>query len=253
MKIRLALAAVAASAALLAGAVGAPAAQAAPSTDAVTAKAALDSIQPQPHDAASVIDGIAAANAVLKQLGITPFTPTIGACTDFTFPLAVGGAVAGPKTPGLPDLPLLGIKNGDLTLNVLGTDHDLNAVKKGEVLYGFVPVGLINDSGDKSGMRVAWFNVNTFKGGLGEPMGGLSDTILDAVAKRITAAGVPKALADGAVSPLKTALNILPSNGVRGGLVDTGAGTVLSAIYGTVKKGDATCFFFPSLGIATAK
>ncbi|MCF8611395.1 hypothetical protein L5G28_14700 [Gordonia sp. HY285] len=246
MKIRLALAAVAASAALLAGAVGAPAAQAAPSTDAVAAKAALDSIQPQPHDAASVINGIAAANAVLKQLGITPFTPTIGACTDFTFPLALGGAVAGPYTPGI----------GDLTVDPSPLPlpkYDLNAVKKGEVLYGFVPVGLINDSGDKSGMRVAWFNVNTFKGGLGEPMGGLSDTILDAVAKRVAASGVPKALADGAVSPLKAALNILPSNGVRGGLVDTGAGTVLSAIYGTVKKGDATCFFFPSLGIATAK
>ncbi|MGO3326426.1 hypothetical protein [Gordonia sp. (in: high G+C Gram-positive bacteria)] len=254
MKIRLALAAVAASAALLGGAIGAPVAQAAPATNGVAAKAALDSIQPQPNDAAAVVDGIAAANEVLNKLGITPFTPTIGACTDFSFPLAVGGAVAGPTTPGLPDTPLLGIKDGNLTIkDLLGKEHDLNAVKKGEILYGFVPVGVINDSGDKSGMRVAWFNVNTFKGGLGAPMGGITDVIVDAVEKRISEAGLPEAVTGPAVAPLKTALNLLPSNGVRGGLVDTGSGTVLSAIYGTVKKGDATCFFFPSLGIATAK
>ncbi|MCF8570917.1 hypothetical protein L5G32_11635 [Gordonia sp. HY002] len=235
MKIRLALAAAAASAALL----GAPVAQAAPANNGAAAKAALDSIQPQPNDAAGVIDGIAAANAVLKQLGITPFTPTIGACTDFSFPLALGGAMPGPNTPFLGDFELLGV--------------DLNAVKKGEILYGFVPVGVINDSGDKSGMRVAWFNVNTFKGELGAPMGGITDVIVDAVEKRISEAGLPEIITGPAVAPLKAALNVLPSNGVRGGLVDTGSGTVLSAIYGTVKKGDATCFFFPSLGIATAK
>ncbi|WOC13595.1 hypothetical protein [Gordonia sp. MP11Mi] len=248
MKIRLALAAVAASAALLAGAVGAPAAQAAPSTDAVAAKAALDSIQPQPTDAADVIDGIAAANAVLKQLGITPFTPTIGACTDFTFPLALGGAVAGPYTPGI----------GNLSREFLGKEIDLNAVKRGEVLYGFVPVGVFNDTADKSGMRVAWFNVNTFKGSLSEPMGGITDVIVNAVKKRAAAVPDPLGLLPTVLNPaldgLRASLgNILPSNGVRGGLVDTGSGTVLSAIYGTVKKGDATCFFFPSLGIATAK
>ncbi|GAA4677891.1 hypothetical protein [Gordonia humi] len=245
MKIRLALAAVAASAALLGGAIGAPAAHAAPSSDAVAAKNALDAIQPT--DAASVIDGIEAANKVLNQLGITPFTPTVGLCTDFSLSLAAGGAVAGPYTPGV----------GDLTVEVpLVGDIDLNAVKKGEVLYGFVPTGLINDSGDKSGMRVAWFNVNTFKGGLGEPMGGVTDIILDAVNKRIAEsdvlglAAIAKPVIESTLTP---ALNLIPNNGVRAGLVDTGSGTVLSAIYGTVKKGDATCFFFPSLGIATAK
>lgn len=66
MKIRLALAAVAASAALLGGSIGAPVAQAAPANNGAAAKAALDSIQPQPNDAAGVIDGIAAANALLN-------------------------------------------------------------------------------------------------------------------------------------------------------------------------------------------
>ncbi|WHU45751.1 hypothetical protein QNM97_17225 [Gordonia sp. L191] len=224
------------SVALVAGsALGAPAASAAPTGEALAAKQALDAITPHPQDAASVIDGIGAANTLLKKLGITPFTPTIGACTDFTFPSALGGAVAGPYTPIL----------GDLTVRGLG---DINAVRKGEILYGFVPVGTFNDSGNKSGMQVAWFNVNTFQGGLGAPMGSLSDVIINAFAKH---AGIPANSAT--LAPLKVALNALPSNGVRGGLVDTGSGTVLSAIYGTVNKGNATCYFFPSLGIATAR
>lgn len=240
MKIRLVVAAVAASAALLGGVANAPA-HAAPTGQSLVAKNALDSINPQPQDAASVVDTIDTANKILKQFGITPFTPTIGACTDFTFPMALGGAVAGPYTPPIGDLTVLGV--------------DLNAVQKGEILYGFVPVGTFNDSGDKGGMQVAWFNVNTFKGGLGEKMGGITDVILDAVVKRIGTLGpAAKVAAQLAVdTTLKPALNALPSNGVRGGLVDTGSGTVLSAIYGSVKKGDATCYFFPSLGIATAK
>ncbi|GAC80918.1 hypothetical protein SAMN04488550_3012 [Gordonia malaquae] len=242
MKIRLAVAAVAASAALLGGVVAAPA-HAAPTGQSLAAKNALDSINPQPQDAASVIDGIEAANALLKKMGITPFTPTIGACTDFTFPLALGGAMPGPNTPLLGDLEILGL--------------DLNTVKKGEVLYGFVPVGVFNDSGDKAGMQVAWFNVNTFKGGLGAPMDGLADTLVNATVKRVKELS-PVPVVDSIVTAavkttLKPVLDLLPSNGVRGGLVDTGSGTVLSAIYGSVKKGDATCYFFPSLGIATAK
>ena len=243
MKIRLALAAVAASAALLGGAIGAPVAQAAPANNGAAAKAALDSIQPQPNDAAGVIDGIAAANALLAKLGITPFTPTIGACTDFSFPLALGGAMPGPNTPLLGDVKILGV--------------DLNTVKSGEVLYGFVPIGAFDDTGDKKGMQVAWFNVNTFKGGLGAPMDGLGDTLVNATVKRVKELSeIPlvDSVVEAAVkTTLKPVLDLLPSNGVRGGLVDTGSGTVLSAIYGTVKKGDATCFFFPSLGIATAK
>lgn len=241
MKLRVALSAVALTTGLLVGGTGA--ATAAPEAAAVSPaeiKTALDSIQPT--DAATVIDGIEAANAVLRQFGITPFTPTIGACTDFTFPLAVGGAIAGPYTPPIGDLTVLGV--------------DLNAVRKGEILYGFVPAGVFNDSGNKSGMQVAWLNLSTFQGGLGAPMGGITDTIIDAVNKRIDEAGVPGLSAAAQVvinSTLRPALNLIPQNGVRGGIVDTGAGTVLSAIYGTVQKGDATCLFFPSLGIATAR
>ncbi|WP_132991688.1 hypothetical protein [Gordonia zhaorongruii] len=247
-RIRLSVAAVAASAALVGGVAPVlvapvPVATAAPSNDSSAAKRALDSIAPQPHDAADVVSNIQTANAVLKKLGITPFTPTLGACTDFTFPMAVGGAMPGPNTPIL----------GDMTYKILGKDVDLNAVRKGEILYGFVPAGTFDDSADKKGMQVAWFNVDTFKGGLAEPMGGLTDTILDAVEKRIAESGLPSVLVKTAIDPLKKKLNEIPSNGVRGGLVETEQGTVLSAIYGTVKKGDATCYFFPSMGIATAK
>lgn len=231
-------AAAAASTLLVTGAATAPHAAAAPATpdaQSLAAKSALDAIQPT--EAADVIDGISAANAVLTALGITPFTPTAGVCTDFTFTPAVGGAVPGPTTP------LLG------NLNLFGADANL--IKKGEVLFGFVPVGVTNDSTDKSGMQVAWFNVNTFKGSLGDPMGGISDVIVDAAKKRIkelTTIDAPEPVVDA----IKTAVNKIPQAGVRGALVDTGAGTSLAAMYGTVKKGDATCFFFPSLGIVTA-
>ncbi|MBM7366532.1 hypothetical protein [Gordonia hydrophobica] len=242
---RLALASVVASAALLGGAIVAPSAQAAPSAptaEALAAKTALENLKPQPTDAASVIDGIAAANKLLETLKITPFTPTVGACTDFTLASAVGGAIAGPNTPLV----------GDLTFSLLGKEVDLNAVRKGEILYGFVPVGTFNDTGSKKGMQVAWFNVNTFQGSIGEPMDGLGETIVKAVTKRVAETGIPGAeilVKDG----LAKIADAVPSNGVRGGIVETGSGTVLSAIYGTIKKGDATCFFFPSLGIATAK
>lgn len=241
-KFRLAFAAVVASAALIGSAATAPIAHAAPNNDGAAAKQALDSIHPQATDAASVIDGIEAANALLKKMGIAPFTPTVGACTDFTLAPALGGAMPGPNTPLM----------GDLTYEILGKTYDVNAVKKGEVLYGFVPVGVFNDAGSKKGMSVAWFNVNTMKGSISEPMDGLGETVVKAVAKRLNGAGVSLAeqVAETLLLPLA---KILPANGARGGLVDTGSGTVLSAIYGTIKKGNATCYFFPSLGIATAK
>lgn len=231
-------AAVTSTALVAAGLAGAGEAAAAPTGDALIAQQALEGIEPSPQDAADVIGGIEAANKLLNELGITPFTPTIGACTDFSFPLALGGAVPGPATPGWPaSIPL---------------PDSLAAIESGEILYGFVPVGAFNDSGAKSGMQVAWLNINTFEGGLSEPMDGLAETILGAALKRaddLPGSAALKVLINTTLGPV---LNALPSNGVRGGLVETGEGTVLSAIYGSVQKGDATCYFFPSLGIAVA-
>lgn len=254
LRARRALAAAMMSSALVSGVALAPAASAAPQApspvdQSAAIKLALRDVVDQSlvkhqYDT-TVADSIDTANTLLKSLGITPFTPTVGACTDFSISTALGGAVPGPYTPGI----------GDLSVKLpwpLNKTIDANAIKKGEVMFGFVPVGKFTDGKDKSGMRVAWFNVNTFKGGLGAPMDGLGETIVDAVAKRLKEAGLPGAQAT-ANSLLKPVVKLLPANGARGGLVETGEGTVLAAIYGTIKKGDATCYYFPSLGIATAK
>ncbi len=217
------------------------------SSYALTPTGALNWIGAHPIPTGSVIDSVDAAKFLLRQLGITPFTSTIGACTDLTFPLAVGGAVHGPYTPGV----------GDLTIQFppyVGPRVDLNAVRKGEVLYGFVPTGIIHESSNKSGMRVAWLNIDTLQGDVGVPMGGFTDTILDAVKKRAAEAKIPREVVNGIIDGmLKPVLNQIPQAGMRGGLVDTGSGTVLSAIYGTVQRSNATCLFVPSLGITTAK
>ncbi|GAA2375192.1 MULTISPECIES: hypothetical protein [Gordonia] len=246
---RFTIASVAASAALVGGAVAAPAAHADTSRDAAAARAALHEVAAQPNDAASVIDSIDEANAVLKKLGITPFTPTKGLCTDLSMPSAVGGAMPGSITPLL----------GDLNKSLRVKDKDINAIQKGEVLYGFVPVDKFSDTKDKSGMRVAWFNVNTLDGGFGEPMKGLGDSIVDAVDARLKEADVSALVRTLARKTLGSVVAAIPANGARGGIVKTGSGTVLSAIYGTMQKAggseDApvTCYFFPSLGIATVK
>lgn len=259
LRARRALAAAVMSSALVTGVALAPAASAAPKAPAPVGQPGVDqsgAIRLALQDVVSqslvrhqydttVADSIDTANTVLKSLGITPFTPTVGACTDFSISTALGGAVPGPYTPGV----------GDLSVKLpwpLNKTIDANAIKKGEIMFGFVPVGKFTDGNDKSGMQVAWFNVNTFKGGLGAPMDGLGETIVDAVAKRLKEAGVPGAQST-AETLLKPVVKLLPANGARGGLVETGEGTVLAAIYGTIKKGDATCYYFPSLGIATAK
>ncbi|MFT4088750.1 MAG: hypothetical protein QM658_16670 [Gordonia sp. (in: high G+C Gram-positive bacteria)] len=184
-------------------------------------------------------EGVTAANKLLRQLGINAFTPTLGFSSDLTLPFGVGGAVAGPYTPGVGNLNVAGIS--------------LNAVRRGEILCGFVPVGgVFADFGDKTGIRVAWLNLNTMRGGLDTPLGGLIDTVLDAVASHAKAAPIPASAYTTPIGALKRALSVIPSNGVRGGVVETGPGLVLCAIYGTVKRNNTTYVFFPSVGLTEA-
>ncbi|MBM7366995.1 hypothetical protein [Gordonia hydrophobica] len=192
----------------------------------------------QAHAAPVPVDGVEAANRLLRQLGITTFTPTVGLSTDLTFPVAVGGAVAGPYTPGI----------GNLTI----ANVSVNAVRGGEILYGFLPVGVFADFGDKSGVHVAWFNATTLQGGLGAPLAGLTDTVIEAVSRRVQAAPIPTSMYSVAVTRLKRALRVVPSNGIRGGLVDTGGGVVFCAVYGTVKRGKTNYYFLPSIGVTRA-
>lgn len=211
-----------------------------------TPQGALQAL-PKPYATpVSTVDTLEAANAALKKLGITPFLwPTAAFfCSDVGAPLgivpAVAGAVSGPYTPLVGPLP-----------PVLG--HDINTVKSGEVLYGFVPAGIVNDSADKSGMNVGWFNVNTFAGGF-VPMGSVTDSVLNPILKEATDLGlmnnpVTKLAVEAAINPLKTALNAFPQAGTRAATVKTGKGLVLSAILGSVKSGKGTCYFLPTVGI----
>lgn len=186
------------------------------------------------------VEGVSAANRLLRQLGISAFTPSIGVSTDLTLPFGVGGAVAGPYTPGIGNLSIGGFS--------------LNAVRPGEILCGFVPVGgVFADFGDKSGIHVAWFNLTTLRGGFDAPLGGLIDTVLDAVTSHAKGAPIPAAAYSTPVSALKRALSVIPSNGVRGGVVETGPGLVLCAVYGTVKRGGTTYVFLPSIGLTEAR
>lgn len=210
-------------------------AAAGPAAKAIETARALN---PVPQQTSSQVDGVGAANKLLKQLGISAFTPTLGLSKDLTLPVGVGGAVAGPYTPGIGNLTAAGIS--------------LNAVRGGEILCGFVPVGVFADFGDKSGINVAWFNLSTLRGGIDTPLGGLIDTVLDAVGSHAKAAPIPAAAVAAPINALKRALAIVPSNGVRGGVVETGPGVVLCAVYGTVKRGDVTYLFFPSIGFTEA-
>lgn len=172
-----------------------------------------------------------AAVSALRGLGINPFLyPTAAPfCTGAATPLglapAMAGTVAGPW-PGI---------------NVLG--QDFNAAKPGETLFAFVPYGVAQGT-NTAGMQVAWFNVNTLKGGF-VPMGSISD-----VAQRAIPANLPneaKGIVQTAITNFLTAT--VPFGGVRAVPVETGKGTVLAAVFGTVQNGNSSCFFFPTVGI----
>lgn len=201
-------------------------------TDADTAQAAVTRAGDTagPADWFSVYDG---TMDVLRGLGIDPFLyPTaapfcLGGTTMGLAP-AVAGAVPGPWPHYTMSLP--GI--------------DLSAVRAGRTMFAFVPYGLAADGTDTSGMQVAWFNLTSGKGGL-VPMGSLSDVLGGMIPAQVPAElrpTVQQALRD-------YFLSALPAGGVRAVPVDTGSGTVLAAVFGTVRNGATTCMFLPTVGI----
>jgi hypothetical protein len=173
----------------------------------------------------------------LRTFGMDPFLyPTAAAfCSDATtlgLVPAIAGAVPGPwpKT--------------DLTIPGL----DLSAVKAGQTMFTFVPYGVAPDTTSVSGMRVAWLNVTNGRSGFAA-MGPLSD-----VFKAMVPAEVPaeiRPLAERAVQDFFAAA--LPVGGVRAVPVDTGRGTVLAAVFGTVNNGGRSCFFLPTVGLTSVK
>jgi hypothetical protein len=185
-----------------------------------------------PADLASLIG---TANQALEGLGLTPFFYPTGALNCSAVPgtplgivPAVAGAAPGPYAiPGLPTVP--GV--------------DTNLVGKGETLFAFVPAGVVNDAADKTGMQVAWFNVNTFQGGFAE-MGGLGETLMGTLLSRVP--DQFKAIGESILAPV---VNAIPSAGVRLAPVETGSGTVLAAVFGQVTHDGQTCAFLPTIGL----
>ncbi|AYJ50862.1 hypothetical protein [Rhodococcus sp. P1Y] len=213
--------------------------------DAVS-QAAAEAIASTRTEVAEPTDGnplaaLDAVNKILTDFGITPFfypTAAVNCAAAPGAPLGIVPGVAGgaagpwPNIAPIPGLPAL------------------NAVEKGETMFAFVPAGIVNDSGDKSGMQVAWFNVNTFQGGFAD-FGGATATLVDSVLNNLDVLPAVKDLVRG---PLTEALNVLPAAGARAVPVETGTGTVLAAVFGTVNHkavdgSDKSCFFFPTVGL----
>lgn len=170
----------------------------------------------------------------LRKLGIEPFLYPTGApfCNnDSGLPLGIAPAVAGAVPGAWPNLPVPGMPA-------------LNAVEAGQTLFAFVPAGVGADDKNTTGMQVAWFNVNTFQGGM-VPMGTIGEA---------AAAAVPEGIPDLARPVVTEAIaqffsSAVPLGGVRVAPVDTGSGTVLAAVFGTVTNGETSCFFLPTVGI----
>lgn len=159
---------------------------------------------------------------LLRTLGIQPLTPSVAPfCTEPTDDNPLGlvtagaGAVAGPWP--LAQEPLAPLQE------LLGiTMPKLNLVDDGETAYAFVPASAGTTDAT---MQVAWFNVATLQGGFAD-----LEPISDA--------------------PVLAAMPLL--SGVRLAPVQTGNGTVLSAVYGTAENAGRSCFFLPAVGIVEA-
>ncbi len=183
-----------------------------------------------------------AANGLLQGFGLTPFFYPTAALNCSALPgvpfgvvPAVAGAAPGPYTPTIPGVGALPTLPG----------VDTTIADPGETLYAFVPApgGIVNDAADKSGMQVAWFNVNTLKGGFAD-MGGLADVISSEVID-----GLPAVVQGPARDLVQRNLAAFPSGGVRLAPVATGSGTVLAAVFGQVTHDGKTCAFFPTVGL----
>ena len=204
-----------------------------PNPDKASLQAANTLVHLGTADAAGVLDGYQAGVSALQSIGIQPFLyPTASpfCASNGGSPLglapAVAGAVPGPW-PNL-NIPLV----------------DPKVVNSGQTLFAFVPMGLDADGADTSGMQVAWFNVNTLQGGF-VPMGTVSQAAANAVPASVP--DVLKPVVQGAIDQFFTAA--IPMGGVRAVPVQTGKGTVLAAVFGTVANGGKSCFFFPTVGV----
>ncbi|MFT4043993.1 MAG: hypothetical protein QM673_12605 [Gordonia sp. (in: high G+C Gram-positive bacteria)] len=192
-----------------------------------------------PIDAAGVL-------AILKTLGIEPFSPSIAPLcaaptADNPLGLVTAGAGAAPGPWPAKTEPIQALRPLQPLLNLLPgvkLPEKINLVEQGETAYAFVPAptnttpnnasttGRNTNTNDTGQMRVAWFNTSTLQGGFAD----------------LTPVADPR---------LRTLLPLL--GGVRLAPVKTGSGTVLSAIFGTSNSNGHTCYFLPAVGVVTAQ
>lgn len=173
---------------------------------------------------------------LLALTGIQTLTPSIAPmCTDPSADNPLGlvtggaGAIAGPW-PGeaLTESGLAEIIDSIGIVDLDSVAEASQVVDEDEVVYAFVPGS--PTSGGAGNMQVAWFNLNTFKGGFADlkPAGAADHQVLRALAE---------------VPGLR---------GLRLAPVQTEQGTVLSAVFGTSQNGSKTCYFLPSVGVVEA-
>ncbi len=159
--------------------------------------------------------------ALLKTLGINPLTPSVAPlCTNPTADNPLGVVMAGSGATQGP-WPMKSAKPV-APLNVPTAKIDPEIVKDGQTAYAFLPA---KEGGTGGKMQVAWFNATTLRGGFSD---------VNAV---------------GADNPL---LSLLPgASNIRLAPVDTGKGTVLSAVFGTAQVGNKSCYFLPAVGVVS--
>ncbi|WP_433725166.1 hypothetical protein ACQP0C_29540 [Nocardia sp. CA-129566] len=221
------------AAALTLAAPGLAAAIPAPIPGPAIPAATAPSVQAAPGDAFGAYQTTVEA---LRALGIDPFLyPAAAALCSSGNSLglvpAVAGAVPGPwpkTTVAIPGL-------------------DLSAVKTGQTLFTFMPYGVAPDSSNVSGMNVAWLNLANGRSGV-TAMGPLSDVVRTMVPAEIPAEIRP--LAERAVENF---FATFPTGGIRAVPVETGSGTVLAAVFGTVDNAGKPCFFLPTVGITSVR
>ncbi|MQY25579.1 hypothetical protein [Nocardia aurantia] len=169
----------------------------------------------------------------LEALGVKPFlypsaSPFCNDGSTLGLVPAYAGAVPGPWPKTNVTLPGL----------------DLAAVKSGQTMFAFVPYGVDPDGTDTSGMRVIWWNADTHRAG-SATMGTLSDVLGTMVPPQVPPALRP--LAEQVVQGVFG--QALPVGGIRAVPVETGSGTVLAAVFGSIRNGNRTCWFLPTVGI----
>ncbi|MGC5246991.1 hypothetical protein ACPXB3_08725 [Gordonia sp. DT219] len=166
--------------------------------------------------------------SLLRTAGIQTFSPSVAPfCAaptdDNPLGLVTAGAGAAPGPWPLKREPTSDI-NQILQL-IPGVKIDplapINLVPDGHTGYAFVPAADTTDGK----IQVAWFNTTTLQGGFADlnPVGGPQSALL---AKLVPGLG-----------------------GIRLAPVNTGKGTILSAVYGTARNGSQTCFFLPAVGV----